>query len=95
MAGKKVLIVYAHEEPRSFNAALKNVAVDELSKQDCMVTVTDLYAANFEPRTTRKDIAGGSRPQEHLWLFLHGRHLSYSEAMLKREQPVADTGVSA
>nr|XP_007972034.1 ribosyldihydronicotinamide dehydrogenase [quinone] isoform X2 [Chlorocebus sabaeus] len=56
MAGKKVLIVYAHEEPRSFNGSLKNVAVDELSRQGCTVTVSDLYAMNFEPRATRKDI---------------------------------------
>ncbi|XP_058288666.1 ribosyldihydronicotinamide dehydrogenase [quinone] isoform X2 [Hylobates moloch] len=64
MAGKKVLIVYAHEEPRSFNGSLKNVAVDELSRQGCTVTVSDLYAMNFEPRATRKDITGAlSNPE--------------------------------
>nr|XP_055119019.1 ribosyldihydronicotinamide dehydrogenase [quinone] isoform X1 [Symphalangus syndactylus]XP_055119020.1 ribosyldihydronicotinamide dehydrogenase [quinone] isoform X1 [Symphalangus syndactylus]XP_055119021.1 ribosyldihydronicotinamide dehydrogenase [quinone] isoform X1 [Symphalangus syndactylus]XP_055119022.1 ribosyldihydronicotinamide dehydrogenase [quinone] isoform X1 [Symphalangus syndactylus]XP_055119024.1 ribosyldihydronicotinamide dehydrogenase [quinone] isoform X1 [Symphalangus syndacty len=64
MAGKKVLIVYAHEEPRSFNGSLKNVAVDELSGQGCTVTVSDLYAMNFEPRATRKDITGAlSNPE--------------------------------
>ncbi|OWK13219.1 NQO2 [Cervus elaphus hippelaphus] len=36
--GKKVLIVYAHQEPRSFNGALKDVAVAELSQQGCSVT---------------------------------------------------------
>uniref|UniRef100_A0A8C5KNW3 Ribosyldihydronicotinamide dehydrogenase [quinone] n=1 Tax=Jaculus jaculus TaxID=51337 RepID=A0A8C5KNW3_JACJA len=64
MAGKKVLIVYAHQEPKSFNAALKEVAVDELSKQGCTVTVSDLYAMNFEPRATRNDITGAlSNPE--------------------------------
>ncbi|XP_050643232.1 ribosyldihydronicotinamide dehydrogenase [quinone] isoform X1 [Macaca thibetana thibetana] len=64
MAGKKVLIVYAHEEPRSFNGSLKNVAVDELSRQGCTVTVSDLYAMNFEPRATRKDITAAlSNPE--------------------------------
>ncbi|XP_039102481.1 ribosyldihydronicotinamide dehydrogenase [quinone] [Hyaena hyaena] len=58
MAGKKVLIVYAHQEPRSFNGSLKKVAVDELSAQGCTVTVSDLYAMDFEPRATRKDITG-------------------------------------
>uniref|UniRef100_A0A8C6RGG8 Flavodoxin-like fold domain-containing protein n=2 Tax=Nannospalax galili TaxID=1026970 RepID=A0A8C6RGG8_NANGA len=58
MAGKKVLIVYAHQEPKSFNGSLKKVAIDELSKQGCIVTVSDLYAMNFEPRTTRNDITG-------------------------------------
>ncbi|KAK2506651.1 hypothetical protein MC885_020346, partial [Smutsia gigantea] len=56
--GKKVLIVYAHEEPRSFNGSLKKVAVDELRKQGCSVTVSDLYAMDFEPRATRRDITG-------------------------------------
>ncbi|KAJ1068303.1 hypothetical protein K5549_004001 [Capra hircus] len=52
--GKKVLIVYAHQEPRSLNGSLKDVAVAELSQQGCTVTVSDLYAMNFEPRATVK-----------------------------------------
>lgn len=58
MAGKRVLIIYAHQEPTSFNATLKNVAVEELSRQGCAVTVSDLYAMGFEPRATRNDITG-------------------------------------
>nr|XP_060630728.1 ribosyldihydronicotinamide dehydrogenase [quinone] [Anolis sagrei ordinatus] len=58
MAGKKVLIVYAHQEPKSMNGSLKAIAVEELSKQGCSVTVSDLYEMQFEPRTTRKDIIG-------------------------------------
>ncbi|XP_037685023.1 ribosyldihydronicotinamide dehydrogenase [quinone]-like isoform X2 [Choloepus didactylus] len=58
MAGKKVLIVYAHQEPWSFNGSLKNVAVEELTRQGCQVTVSDLYAMDFEPRATRRDITG-------------------------------------
>ncbi|XP_025120726.2 ribosyldihydronicotinamide dehydrogenase [quinone] isoform X2 [Bubalus bubalis] len=58
MAGKKVLIVYAHQEPRSLNGSLKDVAVAELGRQGCSVTVSDLYAMNFEPRATGKDITG-------------------------------------
>ncbi|XP_054982633.1 ribosyldihydronicotinamide dehydrogenase [quinone] isoform X1 [Sorex araneus] len=65
MAGKKVLIVYAHQDPGSFNAALKKVAVDELSRQGCLVTVTDLYALDFEPRATRKDFTGALSDPEH------------------------------
>uniref|UniRef100_A0A8D2AZZ8 N-ribosyldihydronicotinamide:quinone dehydrogenase 2 n=1 Tax=Sciurus vulgaris TaxID=55149 RepID=A0A8D2AZZ8_SCIVU len=62
--GKRVLIVYAHQELKSFNGSLKQVAVDELSKQGCTVTVSDLYAMNFEPRATRKDITGAlSNPE--------------------------------
>ncbi|KAM4685480.1 ribosyldihydronicotinamide dehydrogenase [quinone] isoform 3-T3 [Amazona ochrocephala] len=58
MAGRKVLIVYAHQEPKSFNGSLKRVAVEELSKQGCSVMVSDLYAMQFEPRATRNDIVG-------------------------------------
>ncbi|XP_047652051.1 ribosyldihydronicotinamide dehydrogenase [quinone] isoform X3 [Phacochoerus africanus] len=58
MAGGKVLIVYAHQEPRSFNGSLKDVAVAELSRQGCRVTVSDLYAMGFEPSATRKDVTG-------------------------------------
>lgn len=65
MAGKKVLIVYAHQEPGSFSAALKEVAVDALSKQGCQVTVTDLYAMDFEPRVTRKDITDAPSDPEN------------------------------
>lgn len=37
---------------------MKTVAVEELSKQGCSVTVSDLYAMQFEPRATRNDIVG-------------------------------------
>ncbi|NXG11581.1 NQO2 dehydrogenase, partial [Sakesphorus luctuosus] len=56
--GKKVLIVYAHQEPKSFNGSLLKIAVEELTKQGCRVTVSDLYAMQFEPRATRNDIVG-------------------------------------
>ncbi|XP_072801864.1 ribosyldihydronicotinamide dehydrogenase [quinone] isoform X2 [Vicugna pacos] len=56
--GKKVLIVYAHQEPKSFNGSLKDVAVAELGRQGCSITVSDLYAMDFEPRATRNDITG-------------------------------------
>ncbi|XP_055964512.1 ribosyldihydronicotinamide dehydrogenase [quinone]-like [Sorex fumeus] len=65
MAGKKVLIVYAHQDPGSFNAALKKAAVEELSKQGCLVTVSDLYAMDFEPRTMKKDFMGPLSDPEH------------------------------
>ena len=45
----KILIVYAHPEPRSFNAALKDLAVEVLTGANHEVAVSDLYAMNFEP----------------------------------------------
>jgi NAD(P)H dehydrogenase (quinone) len=44
-----VLIVYAHPEPRSFNGALKDLAVEVLSGANHQVQVSDLYAQKFHP----------------------------------------------
>jgi NAD(P)H dehydrogenase (quinone) len=45
----KVLIVYAHPEPHSFNGALLKVAEDTLRSRGDEVRVSDLYAMNFNP----------------------------------------------
>ncbi len=50
-----VLIVYAHEEPRSFNAALKNHAVSVLTDAGHSVEVSDLYAMDFDPVGGKRD----------------------------------------
>jgi len=44
-----VLIVYTHPEPRSFNAAMKDLAVEVLTQSGHQVQVSDLYALNFSP----------------------------------------------
>jgi len=44
----KVLIVFAHEEPLSFNAAMKDVAVETLEAAGHSVVVSDLYAMKFK-----------------------------------------------
>ncbi|WP_194790455.1 NAD(P)H-dependent oxidoreductase [Pseudomonas sp. UFMG81] len=43
-----ILIVYAHPEPRSLNAALKDFAVEHLRQQGHSVQVSDLYAMKFK-----------------------------------------------
>jgi len=45
----RVLIVYAHPEPSSFNGAMKDLAVETLSAAGHSVTVSDLYAQGFNP----------------------------------------------
>jgi len=45
----KVLIVYAHHEPRSFNAALLQRSLDTLNAKGHEVRVSDLYAMGFNP----------------------------------------------
>lgn len=42
-----VLIVYAHHEPSSFTAAMKNLAVTQMSQKGHTVAVSDLYGQGF------------------------------------------------
>ena len=44
----KVLIVYAHEEPKSFNGALKNAAIQAFEEGGHQVVVSDLYRMRFK-----------------------------------------------
>lgn len=44
----KTLIVYAHEEPHSFNAAMKAAAVEALEAAGHEVDVSDLYRMRFK-----------------------------------------------
>lgn len=50
-----VLIVYAHEEPRSFNAAMKNLAIQTFEAQGHTVVVSDLYRMNFKAAADHDD----------------------------------------
>ncbi|XP_039619396.1 NAD(P)H dehydrogenase [quinone] 1 isoform X1 [Polypterus senegalus] len=56
--GKNVLIVFAHQSHSSFNAALKEAAVEAFKKQGCKVMVSDLYELKFNPTATKNDIKG-------------------------------------
>jgi NAD(P)H dehydrogenase (quinone) len=42
-----VLIVFAHPEPKSFNAAMKTTAVETLSEAGHAIVVSDLYGEGF------------------------------------------------
>jgi NAD(P)H dehydrogenase (quinone) len=68
------LIVFAHPEPASFNAALRDVAVRELGRMGHSVTVSDLYRKGWNPALGPNDFVGErsnahyldlSREQEH------------------------------
>lgn len=52
---KQALIVYAHPEPQSFVAAMRDVAASELEQSGYGVEISDLYAMNFNPVLTRDD----------------------------------------
>jgi NAD(P)H dehydrogenase (quinone) len=53
-----VLIVYAHPEPTSFSAAMKDAAIRVLRNTGHDVVVSDLYAEGFNPVAGRHDFAG-------------------------------------
>lgn len=50
-----VLLVYAHPEPTSFTAALKDTARDALIAAGHHVEISDLYAEGFNPVAGRHD----------------------------------------
>lgn len=51
----KVLLVFAHPEPRSLNGSLRDVAVSELEAQGHEVQVSDLYAERWKSEVDRAD----------------------------------------
>lgn len=69
------LIVHAHPEPGSFNAALKDVAVQTLGSSGYTVEVSDLYAQGFDPVERAAHYGNRSDPdcfaalneQRHAW----------------------------
>src|SRR5437016_1523097 len=61
-AGVNVLVIYAHPEPTSFAAALKNVALSALTAAGHKVEVSDLYAEGFNPVTGRHDFTNAADP---------------------------------
>ncbi|HET9850376.1 MAG TPA: NAD(P)H-dependent oxidoreductase [Candidatus Saccharimonadales bacterium] len=50
-----ILIVYAHDEPASFTAAMKNKAMEVLSRQGHTVVLSDLYTQGFSPSAQKWD----------------------------------------
>lgn len=56
-----VLIVYAHPNPASFNAAMRDVAVGALSRAGHSILLSDLYAMRFNPVMSLAELAGDLR----------------------------------
>ncbi len=63
----KVLIVYAHPNPLSFNGAISQVVKEEVEKKGGQVKLKDLYAMNWNPVLSENDFQGfhtGSVPED-------------------------------
>jgi NAD(P)H dehydrogenase (quinone) len=68
-----VLIVFAHNEPRSFNAAMKDLSVSTLEAAGHAVQVSDLYAMGFNPVASAADFSERTNP-DYLVYALEQRH---------------------
>ncbi|NXK46093.1 NQO1 dehydrogenase, partial [Chauna torquata] len=64
-AGRRALIVLAHPEQTSFNHAMAAAAASALWDKGWDVTVSDLYAMEFNPVLSRRDITGPPRDPKH------------------------------
>jgi len=53
-----VLIVYAHPNPRSFNAAILETCREEFARKGYETALRDLYALGFDPVLKASDLAG-------------------------------------
>lgn len=72
-----ILIVYVHDEPSSFTAAMKNMAVETLSHQGHSVVVSDLYALGFSPVAQKWDFV--TTTGEHFNYMLEQKHAANLE----------------
>jgi NAD(P)H dehydrogenase (quinone) len=52
------LVIYAHPNPMSFNAAVAQVVQEELEKKGAAVKLKDLYAMNWNPLLSNEDLQG-------------------------------------
>ncbi len=53
-----ILIIYAHPNPNSFNAALRDVAVGTLSRAGHSILLSDLYTMRFNPVLGARELLG-------------------------------------
>ncbi|XP_004584238.2 NAD(P)H dehydrogenase [quinone] 1 [Ochotona princeps] len=81
MAVRKALIILAHSERTSFNYAMKEAAAEVLKRKGWEVAESDLYAMNFNPIISRKDITGKLKDPEH-FQYAPESVLAYKEGRL-------------
>lgn len=69
----RALIVHAHPEPRSFVAAMRDAAAEQLSAMGYEPVISDLYAQGFDPVVKAADFPQRSDPA-YLNIALEQRH---------------------
>ena len=92
----KALIVYAHPEPTSFTAALKDAAVRAIEGAGHEAVVSDLYAEGFNPVAGRHDFLTVADPgrfhyqteQSHA-----SRNKGFAPDIAREQARLADAGL--
>ena len=87
------LIVYVNPEPTSFTAALKDTAQRVLQGLGHTVTVSDLYADNFNPVAGRHDfttVADGQRFHYQQEQLKASQESGFSAELVREQQRVAE-----
>jgi len=59
----RILYIYAHQEPKSFNSALKDTALAALKEKGHEIKLSDLYAMKFNPVLTASDFPERKNPE--------------------------------
>ena len=88
-----ILIVYAHPEPASFNAAMCARARDALMQAGHEVVVSDLYAEGFNPVAGRHDFLSVADPQVFHYQTEQAhaaRHGTFAPDIAREQRRVAD-----
>jgi len=60
---RKILIIHAHPEPRSFCSGLKDTARSYFESQGDQVQISDLYAIGFDPVGDQRDFKSLNNPE--------------------------------
>lgn len=81
----KYLWVFAHPEPRSLNASLRDEAVDGLRADGHAVVVSDLYQMDWDPVVRRSDYAMDSDTR-----FNVGRESAHAHAEDRLSKDIAE-----
>ena len=88
-----VLIVYAHPEPASFNAAMCARARDALTQAGHEVVVSDLYGEGFNPVAGRHDFVSVADPNVFHYQTEQAhaaRHGTFASDITREQRRVAD-----
>ena len=92
----KTLIVYAHPEPTSFTAALKDAAVRAVESAGHAAVVSDLYAEKFNPVAGRHDfltVADAARFHYQTEQAFASRNRGFAPDIRREQDRLADAGL--